>query len=154
MPLARRRERTWRRGTTRRAAGAAGWGRVLSARHRRVAKKFYNNQAEALHEWRMVQCVMALAPQYTASPTSPASLSVGSGQQAVSDHYNSGLYYILTTQYAGDMLLTRLCECRFDADEFRLCLPQAIHWLCMTSTPSTSACAMQAVRSRCVGLIL
>ena len=50
--------------------------------------------------------------------------SVGSGQQA----HNSGLYYILTTQYAGDMLLTRLYEGRFDADEFRLFLLQAIHF--------------------------
>ena len=129
MPLARRRERTWRRGTTRRAAGAAGWGRVLSARHRRVAKKFYNNQAEALHEWRMVQCLMALAPQCTASP---ASISMGSGQQA----HNSGLYYILTTQYAGDMLVTRLDERRLDADEFRLCLLQAIHFALLLGNTS------------------
>ena len=105
----------------------------LSARYGRVVEKFYNNQAEALHKWRMVQCVMALAPQYTASP---ASLSVGRGQQAVSDHDNSGLYYILTTQYACDMLLTRLCQGRFDADEFTLCLLQAIHFALLLGNTS------------------
>ena len=125
-----------REGQQVRLAGGDSSSTFLSARHGRVVEKFYNNQAEALHEWRMVQCVMALAPQYTASPTSPASLSVGSGQQAVSDHYNSGLYYILTTQYAGDMLLTRLCEGRFDADEFTLCLLQAIHFALLVGNTS------------------
>ena len=62
-------------------AGGDSSSTFLSARHGRVVEKFYNNLAEALHEWRMVQCVMALAPQYTVSP---ASLSVGSWQQAVS----------------------------------------------------------------------
>ena len=96
-----------------------------------MVEKFYNHQAEALHEWQMVQCVMALAPQYTASP---AILSVGSGQQTVSYHYNLGLYYILTTPYACNMLLTRLCEGRFDADEFTLCLLQAIHFAGFAAT--------------------
>ena len=110
-------------------AGGDSSSTFLSARHGRVVEKFYNNQAEALHEWRMVQCVMALAPQYTASP---ASLSMGSGQQA----HNSGLYYILTTQYAGDMLVTRLDERRLDADEFRLCLLQAIHFALLLGNTS------------------
>ena len=79
-----------REGQQVRLAGGDSSSTFLSARHGLVVEKFYNNQAEALHEWRMVQCVMALAPQYTAIP---ASLSVGSGQQAVSDYHNSGLYY-------------------------------------------------------------
>ena len=118
-----------REGQQVRLAGGDSSSTFLSARHGRVVEKFYNNQAEALHEWRMVQCVMALTPQYTASP---ASLSMGSGQQA----HNSGLYYILTTQYAGDMLVTRLDERRLDADEFRLCLLQAIHFALLLGNTS------------------
>ena len=118
-----------REGQQVRLAGGDSSNTFLSARHGRVVEKFYNNQAEALHEWRMVQCAMALAPQYTASP---ASLSMGSGQQA----HNSGLYYILTTQYAGDMLVTRLDERRLDADEFRLCLLQAIHFALLLGNTS------------------
>ena len=66
-----------REGQQVRLAGGHSSCTFLSARHGRVVEKFYKNEAEALHEWRMVQLVMALAPQYTASP---ASLSVGSGQ--------------------------------------------------------------------------
>ena len=64
-----------REGQQVRLAGGDSSSTFLPARHGRV-EKFYNNQAEAQHEWKMVQCVMALARQYTASP---ASLSVGSG---------------------------------------------------------------------------
>ena len=36
-------------------AGGDSSSAFLSALHGRVVEKFYNNQAEALHEWRMVQ---------------------------------------------------------------------------------------------------
>jgi hypothetical protein len=86
-----------------------------------VVYKCYLKKTEATQEWEMVKRVMALAPMYTAGP---ADFFLASGGW-INGH---GSYYILSTQYAGDMLNKRLEENLLTPEEHCLGLLQAIHF--------------------------